>query len=84
MACRVTATAKSGKYRIATEYFTDPSRNTVLMRLKFLPQDPSYRLYLRFDPTVNGNGGGGPGTVAATPRPSIPRLDIRCSSPTTP
>jgi glucoamylase len=61
MACRVTATAKSGKYRIATEYFTDPSRNTVLMRLKFLPQDPSYRLYLRFDPTVNGNGGGGPG-----------------------
>src|SRR6185437_8387645 len=44
MACRVTATAKSGKYRIATEYLTDPSRNTVLMRVKFLPQDPSYRL----------------------------------------
>jgi glucan 1,4-alpha-glucosidase len=61
MACRVTATAKSGKYKIATDYLTDPSRNTVLMRVTFTPQDSSYRLYLRFDPTVNGNGGGGTG-----------------------
>ena len=34
MACKVTATAKSGKYRIETEYVTDPARNTVLMRVK--------------------------------------------------
>ena len=33
MACKVTATAKSGKYTIETEYITDPSRNTVLMRV---------------------------------------------------
>jgi glucoamylase len=61
MACRVTAIAKSGKYRITTEYITDPARNAVLMHVTFTPQDPSYRLYVRFDPTVNGNGGGGPG-----------------------
>src|SRR5213078_3305650 len=61
MACRVTAIAKSGKYRITTEYITDPGRNTVLMHVAFTPQDPSYRLYVRFDPTVNGNGGGGQG-----------------------
>ena len=61
MACRVTATAKSGKYQIATDYITDPSRNTVLMHVAYTPQDPSYRLYIRFDPTVNGNGGGGQG-----------------------
>ncbi|HET7758502.1 MAG TPA: hypothetical protein VFK62_01135, partial [Gaiellaceae bacterium] len=61
MACRVTATAKSGKYRIVTDYLTDPGRNTVLMHVTFLPHDPSYKLYVRFDPTVNGNGGGGPG-----------------------
>ena len=33
MACQVTATAKSGKYTIETDYLTDPDRNTVLMRV---------------------------------------------------
>ena len=61
MACQITATAKSGKYRIVTDYLTDPSRNTVLMHVTFVPQDPAYRLYVRFDATVNGNGGGGQG-----------------------
>ena len=61
MACRIMATAKSGKYRIVTDYVTDPGRNTVLMHVTFLPQDPSSRLYVRFDATVNGNGGGGQG-----------------------
>jgi len=61
MACRVTATAKSGKYRIETDYITDPSRNSVLMRVDFTPRDSGYRLYVRFDATVNGNGGGGTG-----------------------
>ena len=65
MACTVTATAKSGKYRIETEYVTDPARNTVLMAVKFLPTSPGYRLYVRFDATVNGNGGGGPGNGGA-------------------
>ncbi len=65
MACTVTATAKSGKYRIETEYVTDPARNTVLMAVKFKPTAPGYRLYVRFDATVNGNGGGGPGNGGA-------------------
>jgi len=59
MACKVTATAKSGKYRIETEYVTDPARNTVIMRVEFKPASDDYRLYVRFDPTMNGNGGGG-------------------------
>jgi glucoamylase len=61
MACKVTATAKSGRYRIETEYITDPDRNTVLMRIRLTPKHAGYRLYVRFDPTVNGNGGGGGG-----------------------
>jgi glucan 1,4-alpha-glucosidase len=65
MACKVTATAKSGKYRIETEYVTDPGRNTVLMRVRFDPKQVGYRLYVRFDPTVNGNGGGGAGNGGA-------------------
>src|SRR5215210_2364360 len=65
MACRVTATAKSGKYRIQTDYITDPSRNSVLMRVEFRPRDSGYHLYVRFDATVNGNGGGGTGNGGA-------------------
>ena len=65
MACNVTATAKSGKYTIETDYITDPSRNTVLMRVHFMPQDAADKLYVRFDPTVNGNGGGGSGNGGA-------------------
>jgi glucoamylase len=65
MACRVTAAAKSGKYRIVTDYITDPARNSVLMRVELKPHDSPYRLYVRFDPTVNGNGGGGGGNGGA-------------------
>jgi glucan 1,4-alpha-glucosidase len=67
MGCAVTATAKSGKYSIETDYITDPDRNTLLMQVHFdatpsggRPPKVPYRLYVRFDPTVNGNGGGGP------------------------
>ena len=37
------------------------------MRVAFKPKpkDPNLRLYVRFDPTVNGNGGGGPGNGGA-------------------
>ena len=65
MACNVTATAKSGKYEIETEYITDPSRNTVLMHVAFSPHEPGLHLYVRLDATVNGNGGGGSGNGGA-------------------
>src|SRR5262249_1708229 len=35
--CRVTTTAKSGKYRIITDYLTDTRRNTVVMSARFVP-----------------------------------------------
>jgi glucoamylase len=65
MACRITAKAKSGKYTIETQYVTDPSNNSVLMRVKLKPADTGLRLYVRFDGTVNGNGGGGQGNGGA-------------------
>jgi glucoamylase len=68
MECRVTTTAKSGKYRIVTDFVTDPGRNAVLLRTTFDPRTGpagNYRLYVRFDPTVNGNGGGGGGNGGA-------------------
>ncbi|GER92115.1 glucan 1,4-alpha-glucosidase [Dictyobacter vulcani] len=68
LACRVTTTAKSGKYRVVTDYITDPARNAVVMRMHFEPLSgklSSYKLYLRYDPTINGNGGGGAGNGGA-------------------
>ena len=66
MACRVTSTAKSGKYRLVTDYVTDPSHNSVLMQTLLVPLVAgTYHVYARFDPTVNGNGGGGSGNGGA-------------------
>ncbi|MET0476352.1 MAG: glucan 1,4-alpha-glucosidase, partial [Actinomycetota bacterium] len=66
MSCRVTTTANNGRYRIVTDYVTDPGRDALLLRVRFEPLVPGdYRLYLRFDPTVNGNGGGGSGNGGA-------------------
>jgi glucan 1,4-alpha-glucosidase len=64
MVCEVTSTAKNGRYRIVTDYFTDPARNTVLISVQLVATGASanaLQLYVRFDPTVNGNGGGGAG-----------------------
>src|SRR4051794_35010637 len=66
LTCRVTATAKSGRYRIVTDYATDPGRPTVLMRARLEQRKgDDLRLYVRFDPTLNGNGGGGAGNGGA-------------------
>jgi glucan 1,4-alpha-glucosidase len=64
LTCRVTTTANSGRYRIVSDYTTDPSRPTVLIRSQFVALKgrlSDYRLYVRHDPTLNGNGGGGTG-----------------------
>src|SRR6266545_4602977 len=68
LTCRVTTTAKSGRYRIVTDYVTDPARPTVLIRSRFVALKgklSDYRLYVRHDPTLNGNGGGGTGNGGA-------------------
>src|SRR5919201_5649198 len=68
LTCRVTTTAKSGRYKIVTDYVTDPSRPTVLIRSRFVALKGTlsdYRLYVRHDPTLNGNGGGGTGNGGA-------------------
>ena len=66
MGCRVTTSAKSGKWQLVTDYITDPARNTLLMNVSFKTSvAKGLRLYVRFDPTVNGNGGGGSGNGGA-------------------
>src|SRR5713101_6996084 len=62
--CQVTTTAKSGKYSIITNYLTDTNQNTLVMKVQFIPlvgNLSNYKLYVRYDPSINGNGGGGSG-----------------------
>src|SRR5216683_8403328 len=66
--CEVTAIVRSGKYRIVTDYLTDPAQNTVVMLVHFealIGQLANYQLYMRYDPTINGNGGGGSSNAGA-------------------
>ncbi len=68
LTCRVTAKAKSGRYRIVTDFLTDPDRPTVILHSRFEAlrgRLKDYRVYARFDPNLNGNGGGAPGNGGA-------------------
>src|SRR6184192_2519143 len=52
--CEVTTTAKSGKYRIITDYLTDTNHNTLVMSVHFIPlvgNLSNYKLYVRYDPS---------------------------------
>src|SRR5450432_3448399 len=37
LSCEVTTLAKSGKYKIISQYVTDPNNQTLLMRVRFVP-----------------------------------------------
>jgi glucoamylase len=68
LTCRVVAKAKSGKYRITTDFLTDPQRPAVILHSRFEAlkgRTSDYKLYVRFDPNLNGNGGGAPGNGGA-------------------
>ncbi len=58
MSCEVTSVARGGRYRIVADYLTDPARDAVVVRVR-LSGPPGLALFVRLDPTVNGNGGGG-------------------------
>jgi glucan 1,4-alpha-glucosidase len=56
MAC--TVRSKGRNYRLTTDYITDPSRDSVLIRTR-LDGPRDFKLYVRYDASINGNGGGG-------------------------
>lgn len=51
-------TAKSGKWKITKTYVTDPTRDAVLIDVKFEPKDPLLNLYVYFDASMGNTGMG--------------------------
>jgi glucoamylase len=82
MACEVTAHDAAHDFNVVTDFITDPSAEAVVMRFRLvpLPGAPSgLHLYLRFNPLLNGHGGGGTdnagaesATVVSTPHGPVP------------
>jgi glucoamylase len=68
MACEVTAHDAAHDFNVVTDFITDPSAEAVVMRFRLVPLagSPSgLHLYLRFNPLLNGHGGGGSDNAGA-------------------
>src|SRR3954451_12793708 len=55
LTCRVTATGRDGRYKLVTDYLTDPRRPTILLHTRFVALKgrlSDYAVYVRFDPTL--------------------------------
>src|SRR5580700_377702 len=82
MACQVTAHDAAHDFNVVTDFITDPAAEAVVLRFTLvpLPGAPSgLHLYLRFNPLLNGHGGGGTdnaggesATIVATARGQVP------------
>src|SRR5580658_4980344 len=82
MACQVTALDAAHDFELVTDFITDPAAEAVVMRISLVPlpgAPPGLAVYLRFNPLLNGHGGGGTdnaggesATIVSTPRGPIP------------
>lgn len=67
-AFKIVNTCKENRYTIEKEIITDPSRETVLQRVKFKPrkkgQASKYKLFLLLFPHMNGRGENNDGWIA--------------------
>ena len=82
MACEVTAHDAAHNFDIVTDFITDPQAEAVVMRFTLVPlagAPAGLHLYLRFNPLLNGHGGGGTdnagaesATIVTTPRGPVP------------
>jgi glucan 1,4-alpha-glucosidase len=71
MVCEVTSTDPDGAYELTITFVTDPQRDSVVLQVRLRDdrsggrRNPPLALYAHLDPTINGNGGGGPGNGGA-------------------
>ena len=62
MACQVTAHDAAQDFNVVTDFITVPATEAVVMRFRLVPLPGAaagLHLYLRFNPLLNGHGGGG-------------------------
>ncbi len=82
MACQVTATDAAHHFELVTDFITDPATEAVVIRVSLVPlagAPSGLSVYLRFNPLLNGHGGGGSAnsggesaTVVQTSRGPVP------------
>ncbi len=82
MACQVTATDAAHDFKLVTDFITDPAAEAVVLHISLVPlpgAPAGLAVYLRFNPLLNGHGGGGAdnaggesATIVSTPRGQIP------------
>ena len=82
MACEVTAHDAAHDFNVITDFITDPFAEAVVMRIRLVPlpgAPAGLHLYLRFNPLLNGHGGGGTdnagaesATIVSTPNGELP------------
>ncbi|MHB1527325.1 MAG: hypothetical protein ACYCZN_13800 [Candidatus Dormibacteria bacterium] len=78
MACQVIALDSAEHFAIVTDFVTDPSTEAVVMQysLVALPGAPTgLKVYLRFNPLLNGHGGGGSENAGAESATIVPTSD---------
>ena len=66
MVCRVTSTNAAHRFRLVTDYLTDPARASVVMHTTLEPLGAAskaalrrLKVYVRYDATIDNTGGGG-------------------------
>ncbi|MFZ0385323.1 MAG: glycoside hydrolase family 15 protein [Solirubrobacteraceae bacterium] len=65
MVCRVTSTDRAHRFRLISDYITDPARDSVVIRTTLVPMGGDARsvrhlkVYVRYDATIDNTGGGG-------------------------
>ena len=87
LSCRVTAQAKSGRYRIVTDYVTDTARESVVMRSRFTALKGRRATTASTSASTRrstATAAADPATAAPTAARSRPPAATRCSSAPTP
>ena len=65
MVCRVTSTDRAHRFRLISDYVSDPARDSIVIHTRLVPMGAhsgsfrNLRVYVRYDATVDNTGGGG-------------------------
>ncbi len=65
MVCQVTSTDRAHRFRLVSDYISDPARDSVVIHTTLMPMDgdassiQNLKVYVRYDATIDNTGGGG-------------------------